>query len=65
MKLPDSFESYVKKGTMIRSAINRPRARFLIDESQKTFNSLIKRLDIIGIDEDNANSIVKDCYKIF
>lgn len=64
MKLPDNFEDYLKKGTIRRTAIDRQRANFLIDESQKTFNSLKKRLNVIGIDEENANSIVKDCYDV-
>lgn len=64
MRLPDKFEKYVEKGTIRKCAVNKPRAKFLIDESQKTFNSLIKRLKILGIDGDSANSIVKDCYDV-
>lgn len=64
MNLPNDFEEYVKRGTIRKSSINKPRAKFLINESQKTFNSLIKRLEVLGIDEDSANSIVKDCYDV-
>ena len=64
MSLPDNFEGYLKKGTIRKCAVNKPRARFLINESEKTFSGLKKRLEIMGIDEDNANSIVKDCYDV-
>jgi len=64
MNLPDDFEEYVKKGTIKKCSVNKPRAKFLISESEKTFNGLKKRLDIMGIDEDNVNSIIKDCYDI-
>jgi|SRR3989338_4906723 len=64
MSMPDDFSVYVKKGTIKISGVNKPRANFLINESQKTCNGLKKRLDVMGIDEDNANSIVKDCYDV-
>jgi len=64
MTLPDYFEEYLKRGTIKRSSEEKPRAKYLISESQKTFNGLQKRLKIIGIDEDNANSIIKDCYDV-
>lgn len=64
MNLPRDFDEYVSQGVIKKSSINRPRAGFLIKESQKSFNGLNKRLKIMGIDEDNANSIVKDCYDI-
>lgn len=44
--------------------MDRSRAEFLITEAEKSFRGLIKRLEIMGIDEDNANSIIKDCYDI-
>ena len=64
MNLPKKFEEYVKKGIIKKYSINKPRAKFLINEAEKSFNGLNKRLKCMGIDEDNANSIVKDCYDI-
>ncbi len=58
------FEEYLDKGIIKKCSIDNSRARFLINESEKSFNGLRKRLKIMGIDEDNANSIVKDCYDI-
>ena len=59
---PKDFEEYVKQGIIKKRSIDKSRAQFLIAESQTAFNGMKKRLDIMGIDEDNVNSIVKDCY---
>lgn len=64
MNLPGPFEGYVKQGIIKKCSINRPRAEFLINETEKSLRGLLKRFDVLGIDEDNANSIVKDCYDI-
>lgn len=64
MNLPKEFEEYVKQGIIKRCSINKPRAEFLINESRKSLKGLYERLDIMGINDNNANSIVKDCYDI-
>ncbi len=64
MKSPKEFEYYLKKGIIKKKSSNKPRARFLIEESEKSLKGLKKRVEVLGIDENNANSIVKDCYDI-
>lgn len=64
MNLPKEFEEYIKQGIIKKCSINKPRAEFLINESQKSLNGLHERIDIMGINDNNANSIVKDCYDI-
>lgn len=64
MTLPRAFEEYVKQGIITKCSINRSRAAFLISEAEKSVKGLFKRVEIMGIDEDNANSVVKDCYDI-
>jgi len=61
--MPRNFEEYLDIGIIKKSSIDKPRARYLINESEKSFKGL-KKLNIMGIDEDNANSIAKDCYDI-
>lgn len=58
------FEEYLKKGIAKKCSIDKPRVTFLINEAEKSFNGLKKRLDLMGIEEDNANSIVKDCHDV-
>ena len=64
MKLPKNFEEYLTKGVIKKCSINKSRAEFLIEESEKSLRGLKKRIDIMEIDDDNANSIIKDCYDI-
>ncbi len=60
----NQFEEYVQQGVIKKCSVNMPRAEFLIAESEKSLRGLHKRVEIMGIDEDNANSIIKDCYDI-
>lgn len=64
MNLPKDFEEYVRRGIIKKCSVNKSRAEFLIDESEKALRGLNKRVNIMKIDEDNVNSIVKDCYDI-
>tara|TARA_Y100000296_G_C5172602_1_gene258127 strand:- start:1546 stop:1998 length:453 start_codon:yes stop_codon:yes gene_type:complete len=64
MKLPKEFEYYLKKGVIRKSSQNKPRAKFLIKESEISLEGLKERIKIIGINDKNANSIIKDCYDI-
>ena len=64
MKLPKEFEYYVKKGVIRKSSQDKPRAEFLIKESEVSFEGLKERIKIIGINHKNVNSIIKDCYDI-
>ncbi|MEA3329838.1 MAG: hypothetical protein U9Q06_03785 [Nanoarchaeota archaeon] len=64
MKLPKEFEYYVKKGIIRRIAQDIPRANFLTKEAEVSLMGLKERIDIIGINNKNANSIIKDCYDI-
>jgi len=64
MKLPREFEYYVKKGVIRKSSQDKPRAEFLIKESEVSLEGLKERIKIIGINDKNVNSIIKDCYDI-
>ena len=64
MMMPKDFGDYLDKGILRKCSPDKARARFLISESDKSFKGLKKRLGVMGIDDDNANSIVKDCYDI-
>ncbi len=64
MKLPKEFEYYVQEGIIRKFAPDKPRAEFLIKESEISLEGLKERVQIIGINDKNANSIIKDCYDI-
>ena len=58
------FREYVKKGIIKKGSIDKSRAEFLINESQNSLEGLKERIEKIGINDKNANSIIKDCYDI-
>ena len=64
MKLPKEFEYYVQKGVIKKQAPDKPRAEFLLNETDTSLKGLKNRVTKMGIDEFNANSIIKDCYDI-
>ena len=43
---------------------DKSRAEFLIKESEKGYKALFESIEKIGINEDNANNYVKNCYDI-
>ncbi len=64
MRSPLDFEEYLKRGVAKKQRIDVSRSNFLIQEANKSFLGLKQRIEKIGINELNANSIVKDCYDI-
>ena len=64
MKMPKEFSYYIAQGIIVKSSPNMQRAAFLIRESENSLEGLKERVNKIGINGKNANSIVKDCYDI-
>ncbi len=58
------FEEYMKKGIVKKQRLDLPRANFLIEEANKSFLGLKRMVKALGIDELNANSVIKDCNDI-
>lgn len=64
MNIPFDFNYYIKEGIVRKHSPIIPRAEFLIKETQKSFIGLTERVEKIGINEFNANSIIKDIHDI-
>jgi hypothetical protein len=62
--MPKEFEYYVKKGIIRKCSPDKQRAEFLIIESNDSYEGLCERVEKLGINEKNANSIIKDCYDV-
>ncbi|MGV8162368.1 MAG: hypothetical protein ACP5N2_03505 [Candidatus Nanoarchaeia archaeon] len=58
------FDYYLETGIAKKVTPNLQRADFLIAESSNSMEGLNERVKIIGINDKNANSIIKDCYDI-
>jgi hypothetical protein len=64
MKPPKNFEEYLQNGVIKTCSPDKSRANFLIEESNNTLIGLKERLEKVGINDNNANSIIKDCYDV-
>ncbi|MFH1249073.1 MAG: hypothetical protein V1660_02885 [archaeon] len=64
MRLPREFKEYLKEGTIKKVSPDKPRAKFLVNESKNSLEGLKERVQKLGINGKNANSIVKDCYDV-
>lgn len=59
-----NFSEFIKEGVVKRQHTDLSRAKFLVKESEKSYLFVINVVKSIGINDDNANSIVKLCYDI-
>jgi glutathionylspermidine synthase len=59
-----NFDEFIREHIVKKQSIDRPRAEFLIRESENSYNNLHEMIDKLGLDDDNANIFVKSCYDI-
>ena len=58
------FDEFIRQGIVKKQSPDKSRAEFLAKEAEISFDGLKERIKIIGINNKNANSIIKDCYDI-
>ena len=58
------FAEYVQERVAYQVTKNNERAKSLTSESARKLSSLHKRLEKLGIDNENANDYVEYCYDI-
>lgn len=59
-----NFEEFLKENVVKKQSVDKSRSEFLAKESKNSYNSLLKIVKEIGIDEGNSNMFVKLCYDI-
>jgi len=64
MKLMKSFEEFIRMRIVKKQTPDIPRARFLVKESENSYNNLLEMIDKLNINDNNANIFVKSCYDI-
>lgn len=64
MRKLDKFEDYIKKGIVRKVSPNKLRAQALEIETKDSYDSLKEIKEKIGINEKNANHVIKNCYDI-
>lgn len=58
------FEDYIHNGVVKKVSRNAERAKSLIIESERKYNSLKENLEKIGVKNENANDYIEYCYDI-
>jgi len=58
------FEEFIKEGIVKRQSPDVNRAKSLIKESEKSDKFLTEIVEKIGINNENANDIIKNAYDI-
>jgi hypothetical protein len=58
------FKEFILSGVVKKQSPDKSRAEFLIKESELSFEGLNERVKQMGINDRNANSVLKDCYDI-
>lgn len=64
MRAIKRFDEFIKDSVAKKQSPDRSRAEFLINEADASLEGLNERVKKIGINEKNANSIIKDSYDI-
>jgi len=59
-----SFDEFIKKGIVKRQTPNKPRAEFLLKESEQDYQSILDMLKKSEVNDKNANVYVKNCHDI-
>ena len=57
-----NFSEYVEEGVVKKQYPDLSRSKFLVKESEKSYSFILKIIKSIGINDDNANSIIKLSY---
>ncbi|HLD39242.1 MAG TPA: hypothetical protein VJB05_02940 [archaeon] len=64
MKPLKTFDEYMKEGTVKKQSPDKMRARSLIAESGDSYKILLSFIEKMGLDDDNANHVIKNAYDI-
>ncbi len=64
MKAIKEFKEFIKEGIIKKQSVDKSRAEFLIKEAEKSYNYLMKKIEVLGITDESANDVVKSCYDI-
>ena len=64
MKAIKNFDEFIKKGIVKKQSPDKPRAEFLIKESEQDYLLLSELLNKLKIDDKNSNMFIKSCYDI-
>lgn len=59
-----NFQDFINEGIVKKQSPDLSRSNFLSREAEKQFNFLLKLVKNFGINDENANSIIKPSYDV-
>lgn len=59
-----SFEDFLSSGVVRKRTPDKPRARFLVKESQRDYEYLLELVKRMGVSNVNSNDYLKKCYDV-
>jgi hypothetical protein len=64
MKAIRQFQEFLDQGSVKKQSPDRSRAEFLTNEAGRSYDFLLKLINNMSVDKNNANTYVKNCYDI-
>lgn len=64
MRAIKQFNEFIEQGIVKKQTPDKQRAGFLVSEAEREFNYIFKLISKLGIENENANDIIKNCYDI-
>jgi len=64
MKPLKNFEDFIEENVVKKQVLDISRATSLKKDSEREYSSLLEIIDKIGINDNNANTVIKLCYDI-
>ncbi len=59
-----TFSEYLREGTAKKQSPDKLRAKSLVNESADSYRILISFVEKMGLDDDNANHVIKNAYDV-
>ncbi len=59
-----TFNEYINEGTARKQSPDKHRARSLINESEDSYKILLSFIKKMGLNDNNANHVIKNAYDI-
>jgi len=64
MRAIKDFDMFINEGIVKKQKPDISRARYLIEEAEKSNKLLLIKIEKLGVDDQTANDFVKTCYDI-
>src|SRR3989338_151173 len=64
MKGLNQFDEFIRIGVVKKQSPDKSRSKFLVMEAEQGYAYLLKLIKTMGVENQNANDYVKNCYDI-